>query len=197
MEVHLRKLLEERLPRSRPGAGPRFRVWTAGSPFRGLETFDFDHSPIFFGRTKATSEVLDALRAQASQGRPFVLVLGMSGCGKSSLVRAGVLPLLTQPGVIEGVGLWLVLIAILGILVCAVWWSNVSSFQQLNRAKFQVIHELEQRLPFPCYDKEWELLGQGADRRKYLQLTRIEKALPLVLTIPCLLLLLIAIVFLV
>ncbi len=30
----------------------------------------------------------------------------MSGCGKSSLVRAGVLPVLTQPGVVEGVDLW-------------------------------------------------------------------------------------------
>ena len=31
---------------------------------------------------------------------------GPSGSGKSSLVRAGVLPLLTQPGTIEGIGLW-------------------------------------------------------------------------------------------
>ena len=38
--------------------------------------------------------------------RPFVLVVGASGSGKSSLVRAGVLPLLTQPETIEGVGLW-------------------------------------------------------------------------------------------
>ncbi len=37
---------------------------------------------------------------------PFVLILGMSGGGKSSVVRAGVLPMLTKPGVIEGVGLW-------------------------------------------------------------------------------------------
>src|SRR5262249_40041094 len=35
-----------------------------------------------------------------------VLVVGASGSGKSSLVRAGVLPLLTQPGTIEGAGLW-------------------------------------------------------------------------------------------
>jgi hypothetical protein len=35
-----------------------------------------------------------------------VLVVGASGSGKSSLVRAGVLPLLTQPETIEGVALW-------------------------------------------------------------------------------------------
>jgi ABC-type lipoprotein export system ATPase subunit len=50
--------------------------------------------------------VLSALAQQAEAGRPFVLLLGASGSGKSSLVRAGVLPLLVEPGVIEGIGLW-------------------------------------------------------------------------------------------
>ena len=75
-------------------------------PFRGLSFFDFEHAPIFHGRTKAIGEVLEALEAQVRVQRPFVLVVGASGSGKSSLVRAGVLPLLTQPETIEGVGLW-------------------------------------------------------------------------------------------
>jgi ABC-type taurine transport system ATPase subunit len=57
-------------------------------------------------RTKAIGEVLEALEAQVRAQRPFVLVVGASGSGKSSLVRAGVLPLLTQPGTVEGIGLW-------------------------------------------------------------------------------------------
>ena len=68
--------------------------------------FEFEHAPIFFGRTQAIGAVCDALKRQAALGRAFVLVLGMSGCGKSSLVRAGVLPVLTQPGIVEGVDLW-------------------------------------------------------------------------------------------
>src|SRR5271165_2692042 len=56
--------------------------------------------------TRAIGRVLEALEAQVRAQRPFVLVLGASGSGKSSLVRAGVLPLLTQPETIEGVGLW-------------------------------------------------------------------------------------------
>src|SRR4051794_38459006 len=68
--------------------------------------FEFEHAPVYFGRTRAVGDVLGALRLQAAAGRPFVLVLGASGSGKSSLVRAGLLPLLTQPGVIEGVGAW-------------------------------------------------------------------------------------------
>ena len=50
--------------------------------------------------------MLEALEAQVRAQRPFVLVVGASGSGKSSLVRAGVLPLLAQPGTIEGIGLW-------------------------------------------------------------------------------------------
>ena len=81
-------------------------VWKKGSPFRGLHAFEFEHATVFFGRTKAVSDILQALRQQARDGRAFVLVLGMSGGGKSSVVRAGVLPMLMQPGVIEGVVLW-------------------------------------------------------------------------------------------
>ena len=81
------------------------RRWKS-NPFRGLNFFDFEHAPIFHGRTKAIGRVLEGLEGQVRAQRPFVLIVGASGSGKSSLVRAGVLPLLTQPGTIEGVGLW-------------------------------------------------------------------------------------------
>jgi WD40 repeat protein/tetratricopeptide (TPR) repeat protein len=83
----------------------RARRWKE-NPFRGLQVFDFEHAPVFAGRTLAVDGALTALIQQAKAGRPFVLVLGASGSGKSSLVRAGVLPLLIEPGVIEGIGLW-------------------------------------------------------------------------------------------
>src|SRR6516165_7520885 len=83
----------------------KVRRWKS-SPFRGLNFFDFEHAPIFHGRTRAIGRVLEALEGQVRAQRPFVLVVGASGSGKSSLVRAGVLPLLTHPETIEGVGLW-------------------------------------------------------------------------------------------
>lgn len=106
LERHLRKMVVRALPDTARNEVTAAAVWKKGSPFRGLQSFDYEHAPIFFGRTKAIGDVLDLLRRQATAGRAFVLVLGMSGGGKSSLARAGVLPMLTQPGVIEGVGHW-------------------------------------------------------------------------------------------
>lgn len=102
-ERHIRAMIIRRLGEQ---TGPPRDHWKGGSPFRGLESFLFEHRELFAGRARASLEVRDALRRQATAGRAFVLVMGMSGGGKSSLVRAGVLPDLVQPGVIEGVGLW-------------------------------------------------------------------------------------------
>ncbi len=105
LEIHLRKLIEAKLPPGRALAEAAPPSWTRGSPFRGLAVFEPEHAAVFCGRSKATSEVVAALREQARAGSAFVLVTGMSGGGKSSLLRAGVLTLLDTPGVIEEVAL--------------------------------------------------------------------------------------------
>jgi len=107
LETHLRRYLGERLG-ALPATelGPKAGTWHRGTPFRGLQPFDVAHADVFFGRTRATSELQIQLARQAAKGRAFVLVVGMSGSGKSSLVRAGLVPTLTQPGVVEGIGVW-------------------------------------------------------------------------------------------
>lgn len=110
LEEHLRRLVEEHLPERYTEAGQIGPVakaqWHRGSPFRGLQAFEAEHAPIFFGRTEETGQIIGGLEEKAEQGTPFVLVTGPSGSGKSSVVRAGVVPTLTRPGVAEGVGLW-------------------------------------------------------------------------------------------
>ena len=59
------------------------------NPFPGLRPFDMDEEYLFFGREDQRKELVSLLREQR-----FVAVLGASGSGKSSLVRAGLLPAL-------------------------------------------------------------------------------------------------------
>jgi hypothetical protein len=62
-------------------------------PYPGLEPLQETDAAVFFGRDEETDEVIDVLhRRRKENANGFVLVLGASGCGKSSLVRAGVLP---------------------------------------------------------------------------------------------------------
>jgi WD40 repeat protein len=53
-------------------------------PYRGLQVFEREHADLYFGREVATQELM----AMLSQ-RDFVALVGVSGSGKSSLVRAG------------------------------------------------------------------------------------------------------------
>ncbi|RKT46630.1 SUMF1/EgtB/PvdO family nonheme iron enzyme [Thiocapsa rosea] len=62
-------------------------------PYPGLGAFQETDAAIFFGRDEAIERVRGVLNRRRKRNTAgFVLVLGASGCGKSSLVRAGVLP---------------------------------------------------------------------------------------------------------
>jgi WD40 repeat protein len=56
-------------------------------PYRGLLYFREEDAPFFFGRQAAVDKLVNAV-----QHEPFVAVVGASGSGKSSVVRAGLVP---------------------------------------------------------------------------------------------------------
>ncbi len=63
------------------------------SPYRGLEPLDSPDAAIYFGRNVETLRGLDALRAMRASGdKQIFVILGPSGTGKSSFLRAGLLP---------------------------------------------------------------------------------------------------------
>lgn len=89
-------------PQEYRGAVIGTQSWAQGSPYVGLQAFDPAHAEVFFGRSHAIAQVVAALRAQLHSQRGLVLVSGASGCGKTSLLRAGVVPLLSQGGGLDG-----------------------------------------------------------------------------------------------
>jgi cell division protein FtsB len=68
------------------------------NPFPGLRPFEADEDYLFFGREQQTDELLRRLRRTR-----FLAVVGSSGSGKSSLVRAGLVPSL-HGGSMAGAG---------------------------------------------------------------------------------------------
>jgi hypothetical protein len=75
------------------GAGGGFAWDNTRTPFPGLLAFEEADAAIFFGRDDDVRRLIELLNARRSQGGPnLVVLLGASGCGKSSLVRAGALP---------------------------------------------------------------------------------------------------------
>jgi hypothetical protein len=64
-----------------------------GNPFAGLAPFQEADADRFYGRTREVGAVLARLR-----GCPLIALAGPSGVGKSSLVRAGVIPQLKRSG---------------------------------------------------------------------------------------------------
>jgi hypothetical protein len=64
------------------------------NPFHGLEAFQEVDAPYFTGREDAVREIIDRLRD--TRKPPLLALVGASGSGKSSLIRAGVVPALRQ-----------------------------------------------------------------------------------------------------
>jgi WD40 repeat protein/tetratricopeptide (TPR) repeat protein len=67
-------------------------------PYPGLPSFTETHAGVFFGREEEVREALAQLNSMREHGVPRLLMLvGGSGAGKSSLLRAGILPRLSGP----------------------------------------------------------------------------------------------------
>jgi hypothetical protein len=138
-------------------------------PYRGLLAFRPEDRRFFFGRSKLEAELLERVRQAAmGQRRRFQVVAGASGVGKSSLVLAGLVPLLPQQE-------WDWLAVRPGELVCGESPSlagRSAALQELRRR----VRQLWSTEPLPVSDgasvedwvEELRLLRQARPGRKLL-----------------------------
>jgi WD40 repeat protein/DNA-binding winged helix-turn-helix (wHTH) protein len=86
--IELNAPVAESLAAQEPPAVER-QYWRRHSPFRSLQVFEPEDAWLFFGRSSEIEELRDCL------GRsPLLALIGNSGSGKSSLLRAGLIPTL-------------------------------------------------------------------------------------------------------
>ena len=88
--------------RPAPDSGVRLKS-DAINPFKGLRPFGPSDAATFFGRDALVAEILRGLGG----GQRLVALVGASGSGKSSVIRAGLVPALAK-GAIDGSDGWLV-----------------------------------------------------------------------------------------
>ena len=67
------------------------------------------------------------------------------------------------------------LLSMAGLVICCIWFLFIGNYKNLNKEKFQIIHELENELPTQPFADEWVLLKAN---KKYKNGTKLEKALP-------------------
>jgi hypothetical protein len=86
----------------RAGINPELFPWPPPKdpnrvPYRGLAALEADDAGIFFGREAPIADLLAQLRGLREAAPPrFLTILGASGAGKSSFLRAGILPRLAR-----------------------------------------------------------------------------------------------------
>lgn len=88
----------------------------------------------------------------------------------------------------------LIFMSAVGIVVATTWFFTIRSYRRLNKAKYQVINEMEKDLPYQNFTDEWELLKRktaediemaGWRKRwikfkdRYTDLTNIESVVPI------------------
>ena len=105
------RLIREQLITIELGAGARAAnggqraLWAGRCPYRGLLSFERDDEGVFYGRERLTTELAVTLARQVTRGG-LTVVTGASGAGKSSLLRAGLLPALAGGVQVAGSENW-------------------------------------------------------------------------------------------
>lgn len=122
------------------------------NPYRGLKPFEERHAELFFGREVLVRQLVDRLSATAQHQascitQKLLIILGVSGSGKSSLVKAGLLPKLRS----QANQTWHIL---------APMRPGRSPFTSLARILLPIVHEqfLQQLKNFQFLDQQFTTL---------------------------------------
>ncbi|MGK2925550.1 MAG: nSTAND1 domain-containing NTPase [Lysobacterales bacterium] len=151
----------------------------ANNPWMGLAAYSSKQAPLFFGREKITGKIVNFITAA---GHPrLVAVVGASGTGKSSVVKAGVLPRLEHPAdeCAAAVGQWTV------VRSPRLAGDPVSGLQKLAVELAALENGGEKLLFIDQFEELYTQCHEPELRERYLELLRelVDKAITVVLTL--------------
>lgn len=121
---------------------------------------------------KLAVEMADRVSARRSTANTFYLSLQTAGLAVLGFVTS--LPSEPSRGV-------LIAICLVGAATGVIWFLQLRSYRDLNRAKFDVINDLETRLPVAVFSAEWKSLKQDPVSRwrpRYAELGTVERVVP-------------------
>ena len=101
---HVATITRQTRPAGTSEAGFRPR-WADGSPYRGLVPYGQADAEVFSGRALVTAELVTAVSRRLT-GAGLLVVTGASGAGKSSLLRAGLMPAISRGELSEAARRW-------------------------------------------------------------------------------------------
>lgn len=119
---------------------------------------------------KLHAELADSVsRQRSTANRFYMLVLsGLAVLFSAFLRRENGVPL----------GWFMVGFGLFGMLLAVAWYIVIRSYRQLNSGKFKALHELEEKLAYPFFRREWDLLDEGRELKTYWRLTVVETFVP-------------------
>lgn len=124
---------------------------------------------------KLAVEMADRVSARRGTANSFFLAV-------HAATVAAVAALLPDP-LATALPLSSTLIAGAGVALAAAWWLNLRSYRDLNSAKFNVILQMEARLPVAIFGDEWKTLKKDPVvgwRKRYAELGEVERYVPIV-----------------
>ncbi len=131
------------------------------------KNYETDHKNLLLDQYKMYVEMHDRISARRNQVNSFFISL-LSGLLAIFSIASNQGQMLKFPMV----GL---VVGFLGSILCILWNFNIRAYRRLVERKIQVILEMEEFLPFYCYNKESFLREQDLTGRTYLRPTSIEQ----------------------
>ena len=93
-------------------------------------------------------------------------------------ISAGLVALYGAQATALSHGYWMLPLPIIGIASACLWMRIIDSHRDLNRIKFELIHEIEHHLPAALFEEEWSRTKHGQSTT-YREVTKIERAMPI------------------